>query len=108
MDKDYFEVTEQHVKLLRAANVSWASDEFGAPAINCKRPYGNSNVYEDVAEILGIIPEGDGEELTPKQESELNFIHRGTETALQIFLATGEMKAGHYEALKYTNEWKPQ
>lgn len=107
MDKDYFEVTEHHIKLLRRANVSWGSDEYGAPAIDGKRPYGNSDVFGDIAEILGIKP-GDGKEFTPKQESEMDFIHRGTETALQIFLATGEMKAGHYEARKYTNEWKPQ
>lgn len=30
--------------------------EFGAPEVDPKRPYGNSNVYLYLAEILGIEP----------------------------------------------------
>jgi len=32
-----FQLTEQHVTLLRNAYVNWDDCEFGAPAINCKR-----------------------------------------------------------------------
>ena len=32
----------------------WDDCEFGAPAIDCKRPYGNSDVYNDIAKILEI------------------------------------------------------
>ena len=51
--KKLFELTEEHIKLLRQMCVSWDDCEFGAPAIDCKRPYGNSDVYSDIAKILG-------------------------------------------------------
>ena len=47
-----FTVTDEHLQLFRRAHVFWDEAEFGAPSINPKRPYGNSNVYADIAEIL--------------------------------------------------------
>ena len=49
-----FTVTDEHLKLLRGAYVGWDDCEFGAPAIDCKRPYGNSDVIADIAEILEV------------------------------------------------------
>lgn len=107
MEQDTFEVTAEHVKLLRAANVGWEDCEFGAPAIDCKRPYGNSSVYQDIAEILDIDPaDPREEEFSNEQIALMDTVHKGTQTALQIFLATGEMKAGRYVAPKYSNDWK--
>lgn len=37
----------------------WCSCEYGAPAVDPKRPYGNSSVEVDILEILEIKPEGD-------------------------------------------------
>lgn len=109
MDQDTFEVTEQHVRLLRAANVGWEDCEFGAPSIDCKRPYGNSSIYQDIAKILDITPVNErAEEFNDEQTALMDKLHRETQTALQIFLATGEMKAGKYVAPKYSNEWKRQ
>ena len=61
-----FTVTEEHLKLLRRAYVGWDPCEFGAPAIDCKRPYGNSDVISDIGEILGYErvhwdPDDDGD-----------------------------------------------
>ena len=58
-----FTVTEDHLKLLRAAcYVYWNPGEgYGAPAINPKKPYGNSDVPRDVAKILEA-PGSDWEE----------------------------------------------
>lgn len=51
----WFTVTEEHLKLLRHLLVYWNVGEgYGGPAISCKRPYGNSAVPEDVAEILEL------------------------------------------------------
>ena len=38
-----FNLTVDHIKLLRRANVGWDGGEFGAPAIDYRRvtPYGN-------------------------------------------------------------------
>jgi len=66
-----FTVTDEHVRLLRRAHVGWDSAEFGAPGISPKRPYGNSNVFRDIAEILNV-PEREwadtDEELFPDAE----------------------------------------
>jgi hypothetical protein len=48
-----FTVTEGHLKLLQHLNIGWDDCEFGAPCVDPKRPYGNSSVYIDIAEILG-------------------------------------------------------
>lgn len=94
-----FEVLPEHITLLRNAYVRWEDCEFGAPAIDCKRPYGNSYVYGDIATILDIKPEKteDGyEEFTDEQESYMLRLHTETETVLQIIIDTGEMKPGIY------------
>lgn len=90
-----FEVTEQHLTLLRHAYVDWDHCEFGAPAINPKRPYGNSWVYGDIAELLGIEPE-DGDEFSSDQKDRMASLHAQTLTALQIILVTGVMEPGIY------------
>jgi len=39
-----FVLTENHIKLLRKAYVTWEDGDFGAPSIDTRRPYGNSSV----------------------------------------------------------------
>lgn len=46
-------------KLAKELSWYWDDCETGAPAIDPKRPYGNSSVASDVLEILGMTPEGD-------------------------------------------------
>jgi hypothetical protein len=102
-----FTVTENHIKLLRRANVSWENSEFGAPAIDCKRPYGNSSVYQDIGEILGIEPQDKlCGEFSDAQTDFMRQVHDETQVALQIFLSTGQMSVGNYESEKYTNDWR--
>ena len=105
MEKQRFTVTEDHIKLLRRAYVSWDGGEFGAPAIDCKRPYGNSSVYNDMAEILGITESGE-DDFSEEQFAHMAQLHKETQTVLQIILATGEMRAGTYEANRYGHNWK--
>lgn len=96
-----FELTEQHVKLLRRAWVDWENCETGAPAIDCKRPYGNSDVPGDVAEILGWHIDDGGHARDESRERALE-LHRETQTALQVILATGSFEPGVYElAVEY-------
>lgn len=47
-----FQVTEEQLKLLKHSYVVWWGAEYGAAAIDPKRPYGNSSVESDIAEIL--------------------------------------------------------
>ena len=103
-----FTLTENHIKLLRAMWVNWQDCETGAPEIDPKRPYGNSDVESDIHELLT------GEcglkyELTCEQRQQYANLHRETQYALQIVLSVGEMKVGTYETFKPYNrqEWRP-
>jgi hypothetical protein len=102
-----FTVTEDHLKLLRRAFVSWDDCEFGAPGVNPKRPYGNSDVIDDIAEILGIDAAKDEDGYFPDDlDEKLASLHRETQTALQIALATGEFRAGRYVCDKHDINWR--
>lgn len=105
MGKRHFIVTEEHIKLLRAAYVSWENCEFGAPAIDCKRPYGNGYVYGDIAEILQIHPEDEDGTFSDEQIERMERWHRETEKALQIFLRTGMMEPGTYVSDACEDNW---
>ncbi len=96
LDTVRFTVTEDHLKLLRQMWVDWCDDEYGAPAIDPKRPYGNSDVYSDMEKILG----------RQLGWSEAKQIHQETKVALQIALRVGYFKTGNYEAQKYRENWK--
>jgi hypothetical protein len=94
-----FTVTDEHLRLLHRAYVWWDEAEFGAPSINPKRPYGNSNVFGDIAEILGVPDSAwADEELGPLPDAGWRFlrVHVETAIALQIALATGEFRTGRY------------
>lgn len=92
-----FQLTKDHIDLLRASGVSWNEAETGAATIDPKRPYGNSDVERDVAEVLRWKVFGDGP--SDEQRDRLLEAHRETETALQILLAfAGEaVLPGWYE-----------
>jgi hypothetical protein len=98
-----FTVTEDHLALLRRARFYWDYGEgYGAPAINPKRPYGNSYVERDIAEILEA-PDSDwewedGEKAYPTPEAEERFtrLHVETMIVLHVILAAGEFVPGRY------------
>lgn len=130
MNKERFEVKEEHLKLMHEFEVEWDDGEFGAPRIDCKRPYGNSDVENDMLKILGITELRDGvfsfhlfgkkyllkgEDINniefsgnedTKLVEQLNKLHKETQTALQICLNVGKFEAGIYETEKYMNKWK--
>lgn len=85
-----FVLTSDHVKLLKAAEWRWADYETGAPEIDGKRPYGNSYVAGDIAEILGwpVDPE---EGPTREQENRALEIHNETLFAIREIVARFEL-----------------
>lgn len=52
LDLKEFDLTEEHIKLLKRMSVCWSHVEYGAPVIDSKRPYGNSDVVGDIHDIL--------------------------------------------------------
>lgn len=103
-----FTVTDEHLKLARCLEVGYDEDtEFGAPEIDPKRPYGNSDVLTDMREILGReMPDKDDGWNTGADEQYLLILHKEMATVLQIGLRTGSFKAGEYQARKYFGDWK--
>jgi hypothetical protein len=104
-----FTVTEDHLKLLRHVDVRyWDPGEgyYGAAAISAKRPYGNSYVGRDIAEILDAPDEDwvfeDGEKTSVTDEADERFqrLHVETMVALQIVLAAGEFRPGRYRRVE--------
>jgi hypothetical protein len=122
-----FEIKKEHLKLLQKAIVEWDDCEFGAPAINPKRPYGNSGVIQDIIEILGVtelkhgiyeftlfdkkyLLKGDDKyNLDLENENELvqqlNFLHQSVEIALPICLNLQKFEIGIYRQKEDYNTW---
>jgi len=109
MELDRFAITEDHVKLVHRMNIGWDGCEFGAPAVDCKRPYGNGNVYRDIAEILGIpVPNfDDGDDWEQADIGKMDRLHKETRTVLQIGVCVGYFRAGEYQSEKYRDNWRP-
>jgi len=130
MEKERFEIKSEHLKLIQRFYVDWNYCEFGAPEIDPKRPYGNSDVHRDMIKILGIeeLKEGIykfklfGKEWLLKGEDkyniyldgadektlieELDKLHEETETTLQICLDTQTFQTGIFEREEYIGKWK--
>lgn len=105
--KTRFEVTKDHRKLAKHMYVDWNDMETGAPTVDPKRPYGNSDVEGDIAEILGWTIEHPDEGLCDQQYNEATRLHKEMETVLQILLSTLSLSAGTYELVdEYGNTWK--
>jgi hypothetical protein len=101
LNQQSFRVLPEHIILLQRMNMRWDDCEFGAPGVDSKRPYGNSDVVSDIAEILGVkgaLDRHGYEEFSDEQEDYLCKLHRQTEVVLQIFLKTGTMLPGLYES----------
>lgn len=82
-----FELTENHITLLTNSFIGWQDAEYGALAVDPKRPYGNSSVEYDIIELL---------DLEDHEEDFARQVHQETLTALQIILQTRQFKTGTY------------
>ncbi len=105
-----FEVTEDHLKLLRRANVTFGGSEWGAPCIDGKRPYGSGNLVESIAQALW--PQWDDwdqerqERYLGEARDNLIRLHAATTVALEICLLRGEFKPGWYRLVDW-RQWEP-
>lgn len=77
-------------------NVRWGTVEFGAPEVDGKRPYGNSDVPDDIREIVGM------------QDAKYEWcvrVHREMEAVLQVHLSSLGISPG--DQLVYKGyQWK--
>ena len=100
------QVTEAHLKLLRAADTKLVDNggrDIGVE-IDPKRPYGDMTYFEiDMARILGISAEGPPRadypqlrEFTEPQLQKFRELHEQIEPVLQVFLQHAELAPGHF------------
>jgi hypothetical protein len=106
-----FTVKEEHIKLLQHMWV-WFDDNayMGAPAVDIKRPYGNSSVLEDIGEIIGEKPaamDGDYPIYSDKQQDSFKALHEEMGDVLQILVRNLGIKPGVYECDDYDVNWRP-
>lgn len=101
-------ITAGHLKLLRKMNIRWNGCEFGAPAVDCKRPYGNRDVYGDIADILGLQkPDFDaGEDWEPSALDLMDQIHADMQDVLQAVVQLGCVEPGMYVSEDYGTTWE--
>ena len=86
-----FTVKPIHLQLIKRLFVSWNECEFGAPTIDPKRPFGNSDVEYDFEEITG--------------EKFDEIIYCDLETCLQILTRNLHIEEGTYEKSEYGIDW---
>lgn len=104
-----FELKQIHLDLFKNMVVGWQDCEYGAPEIDPKRPYGNSDVEDDIAEICKIektdknYDEDEGL-WREKISDQLSNLHRQMETALEIVLQTQTFELGTY--IRVENKWQ--
>ncbi len=106
---DSFTINADHLKLLKYLNISWNDYEFGAPTVDCKRPYGNSSVIDDMVDILGAqhprCPHCN-EFLSDTHEEHYVNLHNEMQTVLQIICSTGKVEKGLYTCEDRSRDWK--
>jgi hypothetical protein len=103
-----FLLCKEHIKLLQNMYWEYSDCETGAPQVDCKRPYGNSYVPPDVADILGVeLPEDDDQAYEDKVAEVMRF-HYESNTALEIILQLKTFEPGLYEhfTVDYKKRWR--
>lgn len=95
-----FTVTAEHLALLPRMYLQWDSSAYdGAPAVGLKRPYGNSDVFGDVAEACGLwTMDPDLEDEMPADVlARCELIHQEMVVVLQILVQNpGGIVPGEY------------
>lgn len=95
---EQFKIDDRHLTLFKRMNVDWWGVEFGAPAIDPKRPYGNGDVIKDMRDILHLSVEEDEDGLFPPEfDRAMADLHAEMKTALQVCLSTQSFETGLYE-----------
>lgn len=84
-------ITSEHLKLAIELEWRWEDCEYGAPAVDCKRPYGNRDVERDIADRLGweLVKTRDGLELTRDQAERAAGLHRDMLEVIPALIEVG-------------------
>ena len=106
-----FTLTEEHIKLAQRMYIDWNDCGDGAPEVDCKRPYGNSDVEHDICEILGFETkyriDGEGR-YNDEDYKYAQKIHLEMGTALQLILKFKTFEPGKFEREDIWGEWEAE
>lgn len=103
-----FTVTGDHIKLLQRLNIS-ENIHNGFPTVDPKRPFGNSDVYRDMAEILDHENTEDGE-ISPERQESYDELLSEMKTVLEILISNLSLLPGEYRqecSYFHPPKWKP-
>ena len=107
--RQYFTVTEQHIKLLGKMRIRWERTVYrhGVLCVDVKRPYGHSGILGAIIDILDLPYEYD-EDLDgypDEVESHVRRLHHATLIAMQIVCRNAHIEPGEYVADLYDQNW---
>ena len=93
-----FVLTADHLTLLRHANLTWSAQEWGGPQIDPKRPFGNGDLWRDVARILGwpAAADPEAEDGFYAHYDAAGAVYGELLTALEVVLETLSFQPGRY------------
>ena len=104
-------ITQEHLKLVKMLWFSWDKCEFGSPEVDCKRPFGNSDVFNDIFKILDVKPEqfnsDYGEyEYSEKQKQYVYRLYCQLKDVLEICCRNLEFKCGQFKREEIYLDWE--
>ena len=109
-DNKRFNLRRGHIELAKRLNIGWDAGCYeGAPVVDEKRPYGDSAVLENIAEILGLdfIEHDEEKYLSDETKKICRRWHKEMQTALEVILSTQSFEPGIYEKPQYGyNNWE--
>lgn len=114
-NKQYFIVTEQHIKLLSHFWIRWelTGYGYGVPCVDVKRPYGNSGI-DEIIDILDLPYRYDEDldgysemALRDEDEAVIRKLHHETLICMQIVVRNASIKPGEYVADRHDQNWRP-
>ena len=99
MEMQFFELKPEHLKLMKRlgfqAEIYSPYGHFLTPAINAKRPFGNSGVLSDVCEIIGCTADSDGY-YSVADRKRAALLLAELPLAIKFVLNTQNFTPGHY------------
>jgi hypothetical protein len=103
MDKQLeFDLTSDHLKLLRELVVVWLEAEAGAPAVYSLEPYGSEDIYADMLRILDLKSDTSP---SNEQKARLDTLQGEMEQAFEIFLQEASLPPSEYSYPNYHRKY---
>lgn len=122
MEQEYYRLTEEQVLLIRELHFYQDDGSMlgyeGGPAVDSKRPFGNSNVEGDVLEIVDPRPyeeiwneyddedEEASDEFYDKQKEVYDRLYPTLGKAMQVVVAAGSFEPGIYSCNRYCRNFE--